>query len=102
MNPPMAPSDLGLLPPETTTDIALAPGDLHLVGDVGGMASDEIVVVVDVQLTPAGVELVDAVLADLTGHDQLLLDAAMEPHERELLRSLLRKLLTSLEPDEAS
>ena len=56
----------------------------------------------DVQLTPAGVELVDAVLADLTGHDQLLLDAAMEPHEQELLRSLLRKLLTSLEPDEAS
>jgi DNA-binding MarR family transcriptional regulator len=57
---------------------------------------------VDVQLTPAGVELVDAVLADLTAHDQLLLDAAIEPPEQELLRSLLRKLLASLEPDEAS
>jgi DNA-binding MarR family transcriptional regulator len=57
---------------------------------------------VEVQLTPAGVELVDAVLAGLTGHDQLLLDAGLEPHEQELLRSLLRKLLTSLEPDWAS
>ena len=55
----------------------------------------------DVQLTPAGVELVNAVLADLTAHDQLLLDKAMEPQEQEMLRSLLRKLLTSLEPDEA-
>jgi DNA-binding MarR family transcriptional regulator len=57
---------------------------------------------VDVQLTPAGLELVDAVLADLITHDQSLLDAVMEPHEQAQLRSLLRKLLTSLEPDEAS
>jgi DNA-binding MarR family transcriptional regulator len=57
---------------------------------------------VDVQLTPPGVELVDAVLADLTAHDQLLLDQAMEPREQEMLRSLLRKLLITLEPDDAS
>jgi DNA-binding MarR family transcriptional regulator len=57
---------------------------------------------VDVQLTSAGVGLVDAVLADLTAHDQLLLDKAMEPQEQEMLRSLLRKLLACLEPDGAS
>lgn len=203
MNPRMAPDDPGVLP-ATTTDIALAPGDLYLVGYPGEMASDEVdeaerdwrcerpdldvtsigVVTrierighhlegkrkrllaelatdrgamdvlamlrragqpyrrnagqltksalitsggvsqrlekleqaglitrhvgvsdrrrVDVQLTPAGVELVDGVLADLTRHDQLLLDTAMEPREQELLRSLRRKLLASLEPDEAS
>ncbi len=56
---------------------------------------------VDVQLTVTGVELVDAVLADITAHDRFLLDEAMEPHEQELLRSLLRKLLTALEPDES-
>jgi DNA-binding MarR family transcriptional regulator len=56
---------------------------------------------VDVQLTPVGAELVDAVLVDLTAHDQMLLDQAMDPHEQEMLRALLRKLLTSLEPDEA-
>lgn len=53
---------------------------------------------VDVQLTAAGVELVDTVLAELTASDHRIIAEAMEPHEQEMLRSLLRKLLTSLEP----
>lgn len=54
---------------------------------------------VDVQLTDEGVELVDAVLAELTAQDHHALAAALEPHEQEMLRSLLRKLLMSLEPE---
>ncbi|WP_224401151.1 MarR family winged helix-turn-helix transcriptional regulator [Pseudonocardia sp. ICBG1034] len=54
---------------------------------------------VDVQLTDEGVELVDAVLAELTAQDHHTLAAALEPHEQEMLRSLLRKLLMSLEPE---
>jgi DNA-binding MarR family transcriptional regulator len=53
---------------------------------------------VDVELTPAGVELVDSVLADLMDHDTRVLSAALTAPEQERLRQLLRKLLLSLEP----
>lgn len=55
---------------------------------------------VDVQLTPSGAALVDTVLADMSEHDLELLSEALEPHEQEMLRSLLRKFLISLEPGE--
>lgn len=53
---------------------------------------------VDVELTPAGVELVDSMLADLMDHDAQVLSDALTPAEQERLRQLLRKLLLSLEP----
>lgn len=53
---------------------------------------------VDVELTPAGVELVDTVLVDLMEHDEKVLADALTPTEQRRLTSLLRKLLTSLEP----
>lgn len=55
---------------------------------------------VDVQLTPTGAALVDTVLADMSEHDLSLLAEALEPHEQEMLRSLLRKFLLSLEPSD--
>lgn len=53
---------------------------------------------VDVQLTPAGVELVDSVLADLMDHDSRVLSDALTVAEQDRLRQLLRKLLLTLEP----
>ena len=53
---------------------------------------------VDVQLTPAGVELVDSMLADLMDHDTQLLASALTAAEQARLRQLLRKLLLGLEP----
>lgn len=52
---------------------------------------------VDVQLTDAGVELVDSLLAGLMEHDAKVLEAALSPAEQRRLRVLLRKLLLSLE-----
>jgi DNA-binding MarR family transcriptional regulator len=53
---------------------------------------------VDVELTPAGAELIDSVLADLMDHDSTLLASALTPPEQDRLRQLLRKLLLALEP----
>jgi DNA-binding MarR family transcriptional regulator len=53
---------------------------------------------VDVELTQDGVELVDAVLADLMDHDSRVLADALSPSEQHALSDLLRKLLLSLEP----
>ncbi|MEJ2890270.1 MarR family winged helix-turn-helix transcriptional regulator [Actinomycetospora aeridis] len=55
---------------------------------------------VDVELTPAGVDLVDAVLVGLMEHDSRVLDDALTVPEQESLRQLLRKLLLTLEPPE--
>lgn len=56
---------------------------------------------VDVQLTPAGVELVDSLLAGLMEHDTKVLEQGLTPAEQRKLRGLLRKLLLSLEPWDA-
>ena len=56
---------------------------------------------VDVELTPAGMELVDSLLTDLMDHDTQVLAAALDDHEQETLRRLLRKLLLSLEPPQS-
>lgn len=53
---------------------------------------------VDVELTPAGVELVDSVLADLMSHDAQVLSRALTAPEQQRLGQLLRKLLLTLEP----
>lgn len=53
---------------------------------------------VDVELTAAGVELIDSVLADLMEHDTKVLSTALTGPEQETLRRLLRKLLLALEP----
>jgi DNA-binding MarR family transcriptional regulator len=53
---------------------------------------------VDVQLTPAGVELVDSLLAGLMEHDTKVLAQALTLAEQRKLRTLLRKLLLTLEP----
>lgn len=53
---------------------------------------------VDVELTPAGVELIDSMLADLMEHDSAMLASALSPPEQDRLRQLLRKLLLTLEP----
>ena len=55
---------------------------------------------VDVELTPAGVELIDSVLADLMDHDARVLASALTATEQEQLRTLLRTLLLALEPGE--
>jgi DNA-binding MarR family transcriptional regulator len=52
---------------------------------------------IDVQLTPAGVELVDSLLAGLMEHDTEITQALTLSEQRKL-RVLLRKLLLSLEP----
>lgn len=59
---------------------------------------------VDVELTEAGVTLVDSVLSGLMDHDTRVLSAALTPDEQERLRTLLRTLLLALEPpaDDAS
>lgn len=53
---------------------------------------------VEVELTAAGVELIDSMLADLMEHDSALLASALTPPEQDRLRQLLRKLLLRLEP----
>lgn len=53
---------------------------------------------VDVELTAAGVHLVDSVLADLMDHDSRVLSTALTVPEQDRLRQLLRKLLLTLEP----
>jgi DNA-binding MarR family transcriptional regulator len=55
---------------------------------------------VDVELTPAGVELVDAVLDGLMDAESRLLDEALTGADQDHLRRLLRTLLLSLEPPE--
>jgi DNA-binding MarR family transcriptional regulator len=49
-----------------------------------------------VRLTPAGIELVDSVLADLMEHETKLL-GRLSPDEQEALIGLLRKLLSEFE-----
>jgi DNA-binding MarR family transcriptional regulator len=56
---------------------------------------------IDVQLTPAGVELVDSMLSGLMEHDTKILAQALTAAEQRKLRVLLRKLLLSLEPWDA-
>ena len=51
---------------------------------------------VDVQLTPAGVELVDAVVADVMENETKLL-SRLDTLEQKQLRRLLRKLLAGFE-----
>lgn len=53
---------------------------------------------IDVQLTPAGISLVDSMLADLMEHDSRVLADALTEAEQDTLRELLRKLLLLLEP----
>lgn len=55
---------------------------------------------VDVELTPAGAELIDSMLADLMIHDDRVLATALTAAERAQLCTLLRKVLLSLEPTE--
>jgi DNA-binding MarR family transcriptional regulator len=51
---------------------------------------------VEVRLTPAGVELVDSVVADVMEHETKLL-GRLSPDEQEALIGLLRKLLSEFE-----
>jgi DNA-binding MarR family transcriptional regulator len=51
---------------------------------------------VEVRLTPAGVELVDSVVADVMDHETKLL-SRLSPDEQVTLVSLLRKLLGEFE-----
>jgi DNA-binding MarR family transcriptional regulator len=54
---------------------------------------------IDVELTPAGMQLVDSVLADLMEHESKLLDE-LTPAEKEDLRRTLKRLLARFEhPD---
>ena len=52
---------------------------------------------IDVQLTPAGVELVDSTLADLMAHEAAMLDGLTEREQAEM-RRMLKKLLVRFEP----
>ncbi len=56
---------------------------------------------IDVQLTPAGVELVDSTLADLMTHEATLLDG-LTGREQTELRRILKKLLVRFEPLDVS
>lgn len=53
---------------------------------------------VTVELTAAGVELIDAVLSASMARDTVILDSALDGEEQETLRRLLKKLLLGLEP----
>lgn len=57
---------------------------------------------VEVELTAAGVELIDSVLSASMSRDTSVLDQALDPEEQETMRLLLRKLLVVLEPLDAS
>ncbi|MGD0607978.1 MAG: MarR family winged helix-turn-helix transcriptional regulator [Streptosporangiaceae bacterium] len=52
---------------------------------------------IDVELTAAGVELIDSILADLMTHEAALLDG-LDPYEQEDLRRILKRLLAQFEP----
>jgi len=52
---------------------------------------------IDVELTAAGVELIDSILADLMTHEAALLDG-LDPCEQEDLRRILKRLLARFEP----
>lgn len=52
---------------------------------------------IDVELTAAGVELIDSILADLMAHEAALLDG-LDPYEQEDLRRSLKRLLARFEP----
>ena len=52
---------------------------------------------IDVELTAAGVELIDSILADLMAHEATLLDG-LDPCEQEDLRRILKRLLARFEP----
>jgi DNA-binding MarR family transcriptional regulator len=54
---------------------------------------------IDVELTPAGVQLVDSVLADLMEHESKLLDELSD--EEKDLRRTLKRLLARFEPGRA-
>ena len=56
---------------------------------------------IDVQLTQAGVELVDSTLADLMTHEATLLDG-LTAREQAELRRILKKLLVRFEPLDGS
>jgi DNA-binding MarR family transcriptional regulator len=59
---------------------------------------------IDVELTAAGVELIDSILADLMAHEAALLDG-LDPYEQEDLRRILKRLLARCEsqvPDDAA
>lgn len=56
---------------------------------------------VAVELTPAGVELIDSVLSASMERDTITLDSALSTEEQTLLRTLLKKLLLNLEPHAA-
>ena len=53
-----------------------------------------------IELTDQGREVVDRVTAAYVEHQNQVLDAALQPDEREALARLLRKLLNSLTSDE--
>lgn len=57
---------------------------------------------VEVQLTDKGIELIDSVFGDVMERDSEKLADALNRDECQMLVILLRKLLTSLEPAEAS
>ena len=52
---------------------------------------------IDVELTPAGVELIDSILADLMAHEAKLLDG-LDPADLDDLRRILKRLLARFEP----
>ncbi len=52
---------------------------------------------IDVELTPAGIELIDSILADLMAHEAKLLDG-LGPAEQDDLRRTLKRLLARFEP----
>ena len=52
---------------------------------------------IDVQLTPAGVKLIDSILADLMAHEAALLDDLTPGDQKELVR-ILKRLLARFEP----
>jgi DNA-binding MarR family transcriptional regulator len=55
---------------------------------------------IDVELTAAGVELIDSILADLMAHEAALLDG-LGPGEQDDLRRILKSLLARFEPQAA-
>lgn len=57
---------------------------------------------VEVQLTDKGIDLIDSVFGDVMERDTDKLAEALNVDERQMLVILLRKLLVSLEPAEAS
>lgn len=53
---------------------------------------------VTVELTPAGVDLIDSVLNASMGRDTAFLDEVLTPDEQTQIRALLRKMLAHFEP----